>query len=289
MVVTGAQKDVLMPELPEVETIRRQLAPAIPGWQVKYVRTLEPAMMPQGQGRRLRGAVCGRSFLPPQRRGKFLLLPLSGDVWLTVHLGMTGRLLIVPGRYAAHVHDRFVFRLGRGDERAWFVFRDARKFGRLEASVGGPSRRVEMLGPDAWADSWDTGYLWHRLRGRSAPIKALLLDQRLLAGVGNIYADEALFEAQIHPLRPAGSLNADELEQLAAAVRTVLDRGVQALGCSLSDFFHLDGSLGSMQQALKAYGRQGRPCVRCGTPLVRTIVAGRGTAYCPTCQGDGGL
>ncbi len=273
-----------MPELPEVETIRAQLAEMIPGWTIAHVRLLEPAMMAPAERRRLRGLVRGRTFASPGRHGKFLLLPLTGDVWLTVHLGMTGRILVSSGRYVSHPHDRFVFRLVREGEKAWLVFRDPRKFGRLEVGESGPAARVALLGPDAWLGEWDAESLARRLQGRTAPIKALLLDQRILAGVGNIYADESLFEAGIAPGRPAGTLDEAEVGRLAHALRLILERGVQALGCSVADFVHVDGGMGSMQQELRAYRRQGQPCVRCGATMLRTVIAGRGTSYCPVCQ-----
>jgi len=273
-----------VPELPEVETVRRQLEEVIPGWTITSVPLAEPSML-RGLGvRDFERRLSGNSFSLPRRHGKFLLLPLSGGFWLTVHLGMTGRILVPTGPRSRDPHDRFVLALTRDGCRAWFVFRDVRKFGRVELSAGTPAPRVAGLGPDGWTGVWDSGYLARRLAGRRAAVKALLLDQHILAGVGNIYADEALFEAQILPFRPAGSLGPEELERLAAAVRATLERGVRALGCSISDFAHVDGRLGSMQQELRAYQRQGQRCERCGGTLERTIIAGRGTAYCPGCQ-----
>lgn len=273
-----------MPELPEVETIRGQLEAVLPGRVLTRVRTAEQAMCLGGGVTALAALLRGRTFGAPERRGKFLVLPLSGDVWLTVHLGMTGRLLLPRGPYAAHRHDRFVFSLRQGGARSVLVFRDPRKFGRVEATVGGPAERVARLGPDGWLGGWDADYLANRFRGRVAPVKALLLDQHVVAGIGNIYADESLFEAAILPFRPAGDLSRPELERLAAAIRSTLDRGVRALGCSISDFVHVDGRFGSMQQDLRAYRRQGAICVRCGATMQRAVIAGRGTGYCPQCQ-----
>lgn len=273
-----------MPELPEVETVRRQLEAVLPGWTLTGVAAVEPSMLRGVLPRDIKKHLCGRTLGHPRRKGKFLLLPLSGGVWLTLHLGMTGRLLVPSGRRPRDAHDRFVFALAREGQKAWFVFRDARKFGRVELSEGGPASRVSTLGPDGWMGEWGADYLAGRFKGRRAAVKALLLDQRILAGVGNIYADEALFEAGILPSRPAGSLNHAELERLAAAVRSTLDRGVRALGCSVSDFLHVDGGRGSMQEGLRAYRRQGLACTRCGATMERTIIAGRGTGYCPCCQ-----
>lgn len=273
-----------MPELPEVETVRCQLEAVIPGWTITSVSQAEPSMLRGLSTRDLRRQLPGNSFGLPGRHGKFLLLPLRDGSWLTIHLGMTGRILVPAGRRLRDPHDRFVFALRREGRKAWFVFRDVRKFGRVELSAGAPAARVTGLGPDGWTGVWDAGYLARRLAGRTAAVKALLLDQHILAGVGNIYADEALFEARILPSRPGGSLGPEELERLASAVRATLERGIRALGCSISDFVHVDGRLGSMQQELRAYRRQGQACGRCGRILERTIIAGRGTAYCPGCQ-----
>lgn len=282
-----------MPELPEVETIRCQLEAIVPGWAIASVPVVEPMMLRDVTARELKRVLPGRVFGRPQRQGKYLLLPLSGGLWLTIHLGMTGRILVLDRR-TRDPHDRFVFSLtrtgdggadaGGAEGKAWFVFRDIRKFGRVELTSGGPAERVARLGPDGWRGEWDAEYLERRLKGRKAPIKALLLDQRILAGVGNIYADESLFQAGILPFRAGGSLSSEEVGRLAKAVRAALDRGVRALGCSISDFVHVDGRLGSMQENLQAYGRQGLDCTRCGSTLQRTIVGGRGTAYCPGCQ-----
>lgn len=276
------ERDV--PELPEVETIRCQLATFLPGRTLTHVRAIEAAMFMGSDISTLETLVCGRTFGMPERKGKFLLLPLSDDVWLTMHLGMTGRVLLSRGRYSAHPHDRFVFSLCHKGSYSAVVFRDSRKFGRLEVTAGGPSERVARLGPDGWLGQWGADYLAQRFRGRTASVKALLLDQHILAGIGNIYADEALFEAAILPSRPAGGLTPAELERLAVAIRSTLDRGVKALGCSVSDFVHVDGRLGSMQENLRAYRRQGCPCTRCGALMQRAVIAGRGSGYCPVCQ-----
>jgi formamidopyrimidine-DNA glycosylase len=159
-----------------------------------------------------------------------------------------------------------------------------RKLGRVHLTAGGPALRLRRLGPDAWKGDWDVDYLAGRLRGRKAPIKAFLLDQRNLAGIGNIYADETLWWSQLAPTRPAGSLSAAEVGTLAAEIRLRLEEGVHQLGCTLADFVDIEGRPGSFQEQLEAYGRQGQICARCGGTLVRVAVAGRGTAYCPGCQ-----
>ena len=290
-----------MPELPEVETIRRQLQCLLPGRCVATVGAVDPFVLLRTSACDLCSVLPGLQLQRVMRRGKFLLLALSSDVWLTLHLGMTGQVLLRPYEAEASPYDRLVLTLApRGSippER--LIFRDMRKFGRLELSRGGPSERLAVLGPDAWqgyeggrrvdgvgADpgSWDAGYLAERLRGRRAPIKALLLDQRILAGIGNIYADEALFTARIAPARAAGSLSHEEVRRLAEAIGEVLGEGIAAQGCSISDFVDVDGRPGGMQRNLRAYGRGGESCVRCGAVLLRRVIGGRGTSFCPTCQ-----
>jgi formamidopyrimidine-DNA glycosylase len=169
-------------------------------------------------------------------------------------------------------------------EHARLVFRDIRKFGRLHLTAGEHPRRLLPLGPDALEGDWSAVDLGAALRGRRAPLKAFLLDQRRLAGIGNIYADEILWAARLSPLRPAGFLSDEEVDRLAREIRERLAEGVRLRGCSISDFVDASGKQGSMQEVLQAYGRQGEPCPRCGSPLARTIVAGRGTSYCPVCQ-----
>ncbi len=246
----------------------------------------------------LRTELPGRSILEVGRIGKFLVIRLSGDAFLTIHLGMTGHILVSTSKPDGKAdlpdpHSRFLFRLDRvaiesgdpaGSARTSLEFRDMRKFGRVHLTLGAPPRRLASLGPDAWQGRWGADYLSARLKGRKAPLKALLLDQRILAGIGNIYADEILWEARLSPLRPAGSLTPEELVRLAAEVPRRLEKGVKLLGCSISDFVDTEGQPGAFQQTLQAYGRQGQTCRRCGQTLVRIVVAGRGTAYCPGCQ-----
>jgi formamidopyrimidine-DNA glycosylase len=224
---------------------------------------------------------------------------------------MTGQILLHAAWREAGSHDRFVLRLAEADpvesltgrqvaqsgesppsrdgvetgsEPTFVVFRDIRKFGRVELTRGAPAARVAGLGPDAWLGEWDAAYLNARLSGRKAPLKAFLLDQRHLAGIGNIYADEILFAAGLSPLRQAGALTYAESERLANVIRERLSEGVRARGCSISDFVDTKERRGSFQEVLRAYGRAGEACVQCGGRLVRTVVAGRGTSHCPVCQ-----
>lgn len=286
-----------MPELPEVETVRRQLAAGLTGLSFLAVERIEPFMLRDCAPEDVQTLLPGRRIERVDRLGKFLIVVLDGDMFLTLHLGMTGQLLIDPGDDG--VHTRFAFLLGEAGppggagavpeqaatgRRVRLEFRDMRKFGRLHLTHGGPAPRLGSLGPDAWTGDWDAAYLERRLHGRSAPLKAFLLDQRHLAGIGNIYADEILWWTALSPLRPAGSLVEEQTSCLAEEIRTRLSEGVRLLGCSLSDFVDTEGQPGSFQVRLQAYGRHGQECRRCGATMERTVVAGRGTAYCPACQ-----
>jgi formamidopyrimidine-DNA glycosylase len=290
-----------VPELPEVETVRRQLAEALVGKTFVAVDRTEPAMLRDCAPDELVAGLPGRRIDAVDRLGKFLVLTLSdcsggsravvgaGDAFLTLHLGMTGQLLVDPegrsGDEGQDAHSRFLFELTDADGgHTTLEFRDMRKFGRVHLTVGVRAPRLEDLGPDAWQGGWDAAYLEQRLRGRTAPLKAFLLDQRHLSGIGNIYADEILWWTGLAPLRPGGSLSADEVARLAEEIPRRLGEGVRRLGCTLSDFVDTEGKAGSFQECLQAYGRQGQTCTRCGDTLVRTIVGGRGTAYCPGCQ-----
>ena len=298
-----------MPELPEVETVRCQLAAGLEGMTFLAVEQVEPFMLRDCSPEGVLSMLPGRRIERVDRLGKFLIVVLDGDLFLTLHLGMTGQLLIDPGESGGHT--RFVFRLGGrrdgasltdgagGSEEAGgdgaggsadagravrLEFRDMRKFGRLHLTAGGPAPRLALLGPDAWQGEWDAAYLMRLMRGRSAPLKAFLLDQRHLAGIGNIYADEILWWTALSPRRAAGSLVEEQVCCLADEIRTRLTEGVRLLGCTLSDFVDTEGRAGSFQDWLQAYGRQGLVCRRCGGTMIRTVIGGRGTAYCPHCQ-----
>ena len=286
-----------MPELPEVETVRCQLAGSLVGLTFTSVEKAEPAMLRDCTVEEVRSDLPGRRVESVDRLGKFLMVRLggrvgaadraavtrAGEAYLTLHLGMTGQLLIDPGEPGAH--SRFLFDLVDNEGTPTRLeFRDARKFGRLHLTPGAPAPRLAGLGPDAWRGEWDADYLEGRLHGRKAPLKAFLLDQRHLAGIGNIYADEILWWSQLSPLRQSGSVGGEVAERLAREIRRTLGEGVRLLGCSFSDFVDTAGKRGGFQDWLRAYGKQGQLCQRCGSILVRVIVAGRGTAFCPSCQ-----
>ncbi len=272
-----------MPELPEVETVRCQLDGALTGKIFRSVELVEPTMLRDCSSEEVARGLPGSQIQAVDRLGKFLIVRLDSEAYLTLHLGMTGQLLIDPADTSTHT--RFMFGLsGKTGMSKTLEFRDARKFGRLHFTRGAPAPRLSALGPDAWLGSWDAGYLKARLAKRSAAVKAFLLDQRHLAGIGNIYADEILWWARLSPLRPGGSLTAAEVRRLAEEIPRRLGEGVKFLGCSFSDFVDTSGKQGDFQNWLKAYGKQGTTCERCGGTFVRAVAGGRGTAYCPGCQ-----
>jgi formamidopyrimidine-DNA glycosylase len=285
-----------VPELPEVETVRRQLAGSVLGWRFEVVEKVESSMLRDSTEQQLRDLLPDSRIEALDRLGKFLVMGLSDAKYLTFHLGMTGSLRFLPrsevhsARHdpsdaSAQNYTRFVFHLsGKENQRALLEFRDMRKFGRLHLTVGEPAPRLQNLGPDAWQGSWDEAYLKERLRGRMSPLKAFLLDQRHLAGIGNIYADEILWWTRLSPLRAAGSLSSEEVIRLEHEIPRRLGEGVRLLGCSIADFVDTQGKEGKFQEWLRAYGKHGQPCSRCGLPMARVVVVGRGTTFCPGCQ-----
>jgi formamidopyrimidine-DNA glycosylase len=230
----------------------------------------------------LRDAVEGRTVERLGRRGKYLVWELEDEVFLLVHLRMTGTLLLDPAPGVLYRRVRFV--LSDGHELA---FCDPRRFGTGQLVLGSEALEeffatrvgLEPLGPELTGET-----LRALAKGRRAPIKAFLLDQRRVAGVGNIYADEALFRARVHPLRPAGSLKRAQYDELATAVQEVLAAGIDAGGASIDDFRHPDGVQGAFQNGFLVHLRRGEPCVRCGSEIVKFVAAGRGTYACETCQ-----
>ena len=271
-----------MPELPEVETIRRQLAPALEGRRLEELEVLDPRWCEPAEPVALEDAVRGRRIERVSRRGKYLVLELAGDVHLAMHLRMTGTLLLVHEDERHHLRARMFL---EGGKRLLFV--DVRRFGTGVVLLGSEARDayfdarlgVEPLDPDFTAEA-----LRALASGRRAPVKAFLLNQERIAGVGNIYADEALFRARIHPLRPVSTLRRPQLTALRDAVVESLQAGIDAKGASIDDFRHTDGAEGSFQDSFLVYGREGEPCPRCGTPIRKLRVAGRGTYVCERCQ-----
>lgn len=275
-----------MPELPEVEVVRRHLREAVEGAtvvsaEVRGHRTARRHATPADLVDRL----TGRRVVGVGRRGKFVLADLSGDLTWVIHLGMSGRVRIVAPGSEEDPHTHFVATLDRPFEVRLV---DPRTFGFVAVLTpsevaGSPLAR---LGRDALDDLPSAPELAALLAGRRAPIKALLLDQRLLAGLGNIYADEVLHRAGLHPLRPGGSLSASEVAALRRAVGPVLRAGIRHGGTSLDDRAYLlpDGRAGDYLPRLRVYGRAGEPCPRCGCPVERVVVSRRSAHLCPRCQ-----
>jgi formamidopyrimidine-DNA glycosylase len=268
-----------MPELPEVETIRRHLEPVLVGRRLVTLTILDPRWCAPLAPEVLADAVEGRRLLALERRGKYLDWALAGEVHLLMHLRMTGTLLLDARGEAPYV--RVVARFG-GGHTVRFV--DPRRFGTGELALGDDALAAfyaARVGIEPFDDAFTGEALRALARGRSAPIKSFLLDQRRVAGVGNIYADEALFRAGIHPLRPAGSLRPSQYARLRDAVREALTAGIDARGASIDDYRDPDGVRGSFQDRFLVHLREGEPCVRCGTPIRKLYVGGRGTYVCP--------
>jgi formamidopyrimidine-DNA glycosylase len=273
-----------MPELPEVETIRRQLAPALAGRRLERIEVRDPRWCDPAPPEAVADALNGRLVEALGRRGKYLVVSFEDDVHLAMHLRMTGNLLLAPADAEEPGHLRVVMDLGDG-KRLLFV--DVRRFGTGDVLLGSDALAeyfasrlgVEPLSPDFTADA-----LRALARGRKQPVKAFLLTQERVAGVGNIYADEALFRARIHPLRPVGALKRSQVEALRDAVVETLEAGIDAKGASIDDYRQLDGAQGSFQDRFLVHTREGEPCPRCGTTIRKLRAAGRGTYVCPRCQ-----
>jgi formamidopyrimidine-DNA glycosylase len=271
-----------MPELPEVETIRRQLAPHLEGRTLVAVEILDPRWTlpyaPEPAALELTGA----RINAVSRRGKYLIWELNDDRFLLVHLRMTGALLWDPEVEPPHTRVRFTL---SGGHRMAYV--DPRRFGTGHLLTSSASRDAYLdvrLGPEPFTPAFTAAYLRRAARGRTAAVKPFILDQTKLAGVGNIYADESLFRAGVHPLRPAGRLTARQWEELKVAIETSLALGIDAKGASIDDFRHVDGQRGSFQDLFLVFGRAGQPCVNCGRPITKLVVGGRGTHVCEHCQ-----
>lgn len=274
-----------MPELPEVETTRRDLEPLIAG------RTIAGVWLPDGISGpqspltpdQFRDTVAGRRLERLDRRGKYLVMALSGGLYLILHRRMTGNLLHARPEEPPPRFLRGVILLDDGNELRW---QDQRRFGTWQLTDD-PGQVLGLIGPEPLADTWDVASLAAALRGRTAPTKAVLLDQRRVAGLGNIYADESLHAAGIHPARPAGTLTAAEMERLHTAVRTVLEKAIRLQGSSARDYVGGLGQKGRMQEEWRVYERGGQPCYGCGATVEKTRIAGRGTHHCPGCQPRG--
>jgi len=298
-----------VPELPEVETVRRRLLTCLPGLVVRDLRVADPSVCDLAE-EELRATIAGRRVLGLRRRGKYLLVdlgavegvpgggqaasapPRAADVGdeaagrsapgrlVVIHLRMTGQLLFRPEPGAPR--SRFVIAFEPGTD---LHFVDVRRFGRLwSLEPAAEPAFFAAMGPEPFSEEFSIAYLRAALGGRRAPLKAFLLDQRRIAGVGNIYADEALFRARLHPLRAAGSVGPREARRLHAALLETLRAGIDHEGSSIESFIDPAGERGSFQEILNVYQRTAEPCRMCATPVERLVVGGRGTHYCPRCQ-----
>jgi formamidopyrimidine-DNA glycosylase len=272
-----------VPELPEVETVRAQLEPVLTGRRFERVEIHDPRLVRPYEPAEVAAELEGERVVAVERRGKYLIVRFESDRVLLIHLRMTGSLRHSGSGLEGDRHRRAVVRLDDGSDVA---YRDVRRFGTwlvLEPGELAPYLATRV-GEEPLDALFTAARLGARLAKRRAPIKSALLDQRTLAGLGNIYVDEALWRARIHPLRPAESIDRAELRRLHRAIRTTLEAGIARQGSTLRDYALPDGGSGSMQDEFKVYGRGGEPCDRCGTPIAKTRLGGRGTWFCPRCQ-----
>jgi formamidopyrimidine-DNA glycosylase len=276
-----------MPELPEVETVRRGLEPVLTGARLTRVEARRPDLrfpLPEGFVQRLTGA----QVLGLGRRGKYLLAGLDRGPTLLVHLGMTGRFEIEgAGQSAIPADAKHAHVVFETDAGARITFHDPRRFGFMDLiEAGALAARLANLGPEPLGEAFDRAWLETAFAGRRQGAKTLLLDQRVVAGLGNIYVSEALYRARISPLRPAGHIRPRQLERLVPAIRTVLTEAIAKGGSTLRDFAAADGALGYFQHSFEVYDREHEPCVtpKCRGVIRRIVQAGRATFYCPVCQ-----
>jgi formamidopyrimidine-DNA glycosylase len=274
-----------MPELPEVETIRASLAPGLEGRAFDRVSIFDPRLTRPEPPEVIGAELEGERVADLRRRGKYLIVGFESGRHLLIHLRMTGNVLHpAPDGYRDDPHVRAVVRLDDGSD---VIYRDVRRFGTWDLLEPGDLDAyfaARRLGGEPLERGFTAKNLGASLAGRRAPVKAALLDQRAVAGVGNIYADEALWYARIHPLTPAGHLGEADVAALRDGIRKALRLGIRRQGATLRDYRRSDGSRGRMQNEFRVYGREGEPCERCGTPIAKTRAGGRGTWYCPTCQ-----
>ena len=282
-----------MPELPEVETVRRGLAPAMEGARMARVAVNRPDLrwpFPARMAERLTGA----QVLQLRRRSKYILADLDTGETLLIHLGMSGRILIsgdplgqfVHDHPAPEKHDHVVFHMENG---ARITFNDPRRFGAMdlmETATAAAHPVLAKLGPEPLGNDFHESYLSEALKARNTPIKSALLDQKIVAGLGNIYVCEALFRTGISPTRKARNISAARLERLVPVIREVLTEAIAAGGSSLRDFRQADGELGYFQHSFDVYGREGAPCrtADCTGQVARIVQSGRSSFYCPVCQ-----
>ena len=271
-----------MPELPEVEVIRLGLAPRLEGRRFLAVSVGEKRLRRESSPGELQQWVTGRRLLRLERRGKYLLFHLDGGVTLLIHLGMTGRLWLGPAPMPSLPHSHLTFAVAGSLE---LVFQDMRRFGQV--LVFPPGEKVaplDQVGREPFSRAVTPGWLMDQARGRSRPLKNFLLDGRVLAGIGNIYASEIMFAARLHPALPVGRLSPEQWARVLKETRRILKAAIRKGGTTVANFLNSRGETGLFQFELLVYGRKDEPCQRCGTPIQRLSQGGRSTFFCPTCQ-----
>lgn len=273
-----------MPELPEIEVLRRSLEPRIQGDRIERVEVRHAGLREPVRTAELRRRTSGRQIVGLRRRAKYLLIDLEGGQTLVVHLGMSGRLTVVPAAEPLEPHEHVAFFLGSGRR---LRLRDPRRFGLVFAEPTAAIPRnphFVHLGAEPLEPGFGGGFLAEAAAGRRGPVKSFLMDARIVVGLGNIYASEALFRSGVHPNRSVGRISAARWERVASSSVAVLRQAIEQGGTTLNDFADGEGNSGYFQVLLGVYDREGEPCLSCGTPIRRIVQAGRSTFYCPRCQ-----
>lgn len=273
-----------MPELPEVETVKEALRPRVTGLVIKDVLVYVEKMVKTGTVDEFRIRLTGQKINDIKRRGKYLIFELD-DYFLLSHLRMEGKYFygVDEGARDKHIHAEFIFTDG-----SKLRYEDTRKFGTFhlyEKSVDlATTRSLSVLGPEPWAEEFTPDYLLAFLAKKNMPIKSLLLAQKVVTGLGNIYVDEVLFASKIHPMKKSGDLTRAEAENVVKYTQEILAKAVEFKGTTIQTFSYAHGSAGEFQNFLQVHTRKGEPCPRCSTPVLKTKVGGRGTYYCANCQ-----
>lgn len=275
-----------MPELPEVETIRKTLEQLVIGKEIKEVTVRLPKIIKYPfEVEQFQDALAGQQFLKVGRRGKFLIF-YTNDFSLVSHLRMEGKYGLYPSDEEIDKHTHVIFHFTDGSE---LRYRDVRKFGTMHLIKKGEEGKVaplKDLGPEPFSPEFTVDYLWEKLKKTNRVVKTVLLDQKMVVGIGNIYVDESLFRSRIHPLRLASSLTKKEVEKLHQEMIATLREAIEKGGSTIRSYVNSQGQMGMFQLELFVYGRGGEDCKTCGNTLERIKVGGRGTVFCPYCQGD---
>jgi len=273
-----------MPELPEVETVKRSLTPFLKGVQIENVEILFSGIIKEPEPALFREKIKDKTVIEIKRRGKYLLFDLNEDLTMVIHLRMTGQLTISSRELPINKHTHLIFTLSSGKE---LRFTDVRKFGLVYLVSSGMWEGIKglfNLGFEPLAEDFTYEVFAEIITNKQGKLKPFLLDQSKIAGIGNIYADEILFEAELHPQREMKTLTSEEIKKLYHALRVKLEEGIKYRGTSKRDYVDGRGEKGHFQERLQVYGRGGQVCNKCGIRLQRIVIAGRGTVFCPHCQ-----